>query len=372
MKNKLLLILSALLILIPSLQAIEMRLIDRNLTDSDTYKEDYLFSGEILDFRGTARDLFFFCETLDFSGNTKLALNGLAHDIYVRGDVKNGVKAAGRYIDIIGSVTGTSFLAGEKIVLGRDGRMEGDTFIGARKITILGKHIGNLNAGAGEISIQNKIEGDVDVYTGQLQIGEQGQIVGNLTYHSDQEISEEEASRVTGNITFEKKEKGMFGKRFAEDIIPKSIFLSFIFKLSYIVFGLLILLFPICKLLEERYNRKEILSLSLWGLIPVFVYPSAIIVSILLVITLPLAAALALAFMPVLFITKALGLTMIGGYLAERFNLNTNSRFLYFLMAVIPYSLLALIPFFGALLLVFVSSIGCGLLLSKLFNKKLG
>ncbi|NQU63328.1 MAG: hypothetical protein HQ517_03445 [SAR324 cluster bacterium] len=370
MKNKWLLIVCALLFWGLNLNAVELKRSEGHLVETDRYNEDYLFAGESLEFKGEARDLYFFTEQIDFSGTSLLALTGLGREINVTGNVNNGIKAGGRTIKINGNVKGTSFLGGEKVTFGQQSQTIGDTFIGARIVTILGKHTGDIYAGAAEISIQNEIIGDVKVATGELKIPEQGRIVGNLTYHSDHELSAEEASRVTGKIKFERKEGGPFHANFSDRFVNKSFWFTFLFKLSFIVFGLLILLFPVNKLLEKQHTRKEIQSHSLWGLIPIFVYPSAFIISIVLVITLPLAVALLLAFMPLVFITKTLGLTIIGGYLAKRFNLKTTSRYLYFIIAAILYSLLSLIPFFGFLLLIFVSSIGCGLILSALFNKK--
>lgn len=354
-----------------NLSAVELKRSDGNLVDTNRYEEDYLFAGESLEFKGEARDLFFLAEQIDFTGTSILALTGLAGEINVIGNVNNGIKAGARSIKINGNVKGTSFLGGEKVTFGQDSLTLGDTFIGARKVTILGKQTGDLYIGAAEISIQNEIRGDVNVSTGELNIPEQGRIIGNLTYHSDQELTADEASRVTGEIRFEKKEGGPFHDNFSDRFFSRSIWFTFLFKLSFIVFGLLILLFPVNKFLEKQHTRKEVLSHSLWGLIPIFVYPSAFVISIVLLITLPLAIALLLAFMPLVFVTKILGLTIIGGYLAESFNLNTTSRYLYFLIGGILYSLLSLIPVFGFLLLIFVSSVGCGLILSSLFNKKL-
>ncbi|MBT4262946.1 MAG: hypothetical protein HN580_20060 [Deltaproteobacteria bacterium] len=371
MKNKLLMLLCALLFWGLNSSAVELKRSEENLVDTNRYEEDYLFAGESLEFKGEARDLFFFTEQIDFSGTSILALTGLAREIDVTGNVNNGVKVGGRTIKINGNVKGTSFLGGEKVTFGQSSQTTGDTFVLGRKVTVSGKHRGDFYAGAAEISIQNEIKGDVTVHAGEFEIPEQGRIIGNLTYHSDQELSAEEASRVTGEIKFEKKEGGPFHDNFSDRFFSKSIWFVLLFKFSFIVFGLLVLLFPVNKLLERQYTRKEIQSHSLWGLIPLFVYPSAFLVSIVLLITLPLAVALLLAFMPIVFVTKTLGITIIGGYLAKRFNFRSTSRYLYFLIGVILYSLLSLIPFVGFLLLVFVTSIGCGLILSALFNKQL-
>lgn len=368
MKNKLIIIILALLFSAASANAIELKLIEGDLTETGRFTEDYMFRGNTLDFRGQARDLFFFNQKLIFSGKTELAVNGLAKNVTITGDVNNGVKAAARNIDINGIVNGTSFLAGSTITLGKGSIINGDTFVGARKLTVQGEYKGDLYAGAGEIVIENTIEGDVTAYTGQLNIPEEGRINGNLTYSSEFEISPEEAARVNGKIMYEKS-KRFFDNDDGEPFFEDSILPGALFKISFIIIGLLLLLLPVNRFLEQRHSGKGVLAHALWGLVPIFVYPSAFIVSILLLITLPLSLVLLLGFIPIVFVTKVLGLTMFGSYLAGRLNLNTSNRYLYFLIAVIPYSLLSFIPIFGNLLAVFVSSIGCGWLLSKLFNR---
>ncbi len=354
-----------------NLDAIELRTERQNLVENEKYQEDYLFAGNQLEFSGEAKDLYSFGEQIDFSGKTTLALIAAGQDINVTGSIGNGVKAAGQTVNIEADIRGTSFLAGKEVTLGPNNKTVGDTLIGAGTVNLLGKMTGDLYVGAGEISIQNEIHGDVKVYAGQLTIPEQGRIFGNLTYESDQEISEEEASRVTGNIQFKKSDWGNSHDDYIDTYLDESIWISLLFKLSFIILGMLVLLFPINKVLEKRKTHKEILSYSLWGLIPIFVYPSAILLSIILLITLPLAAAMGLAFLPLLFMTKILGITMIGSYLAGLLNLNTKSRFIYFLLAGVLYSLLSLIPYFGIILMVFVSAIGWGLIISSLFNRKL-
>ena len=376
MKFKSLLFFCAMLLWGLNLSAVELKLDKEYLSESGQYEEDYIFLGNNLQFLGKTKDLFFLTEKIDFSGTATLAVTGLGEKINVTGNVKNGVKAAGGTINIDGIINGTSFLAGETVTFGQESQMNGDTFVGARNINIKGKYRGNLYAAAAEVTIENEVEGNVKVHVGRLRIPERGRIIGDLTYHSERELSPEEASRVSGKIKFEINEEDSFFNMFNDDSSKDKfsdglLFFELLFKVAFIVFGLLILLFPVNKFLEKQYAQKEIQSYAIWGLLPIFVYPSALIISIVLLITLPLAAAMFMAFMPLVFISKVLGITIVGGYLVNKFNLNTTSRFLYFLIGAVIYSILSLIPFFGFLLLVFVSSIGCGLILFTLFNKKL-
>ncbi len=350
--------------------AIELKLGNEVVEESETFSGDYLFAGKFLRFQGEAHDLFLFSETIEFSGTAKLAIIAAAQRIAIAGTVGNGVKAAAQSITLKNNITGTNFLAAEKITFEPESNTQGATFVAARKVEVKGPITGDVYAAAGEVSIQNEIHGNVNVHTGQLKISEQGKIVGDLIYHSDHELRKNEVARVTGTITFKRNEEEGSYDIFSDSDSDGVAWFSLFFKLSFAVLGFLLLLFPITRIFEKPVTPKEILTHSLWGLIPVFVYPTAIVTSFILVITIPLAIALILGFVPLLFVTKVIGITLIGGGIASALKITSNSRFLFFLIGVLLYSILSFIPFFGFFLMVFVSAVGCGLLLMGLFPKQ--
>ncbi len=371
MKKKLLLILGIMLLFAVNLSAIELNYDDKNVVETALYDEDYIFFGETLDFQGEARDLYLFGNTINFSGKSKMALFAFGQHIKMVGSSENGIKSIGQNVKVEGNIKGTSFIVAEEVMIDPKGQIDGDTFIGARIIDIKGKIKGDLFAGAAEISIQNEILGDVNVYAGELTIPENGKIVGNLIYHSDKEITAKEASRVSGEITFEKEDDDFFGHNFSEEDFCIPLWVSMLLKLAFIIFGLLVLLFPATAFLEKHYTHKELLANSLWGLIPIFIYPTAILISIVLLITFPVAISLIFGFIPLVMVTKVIGITIIGSFLVNSLNLNISNRFLFFLAGAVLYSLLSLIPYFGFILMMFVTSVGCGLILLSLFKKSI-
>ncbi len=238
MKKKLLLTLSIIFIFAVNLGAVELNLDKKAPVVTDVYDADYIFFGEKIDFQGEAKDLYLFGKNIDFSGKSKMALFSVAENITMTGLLENGVKAIGQIIKVEGNVKGTSFLAGEELMIDMESQIDGDIFSASKLLTIKGQINGNLRAGAAEISIQNEIHGDVNVYAGELTIPENGKIFGNLTYHSDKEITEEEASRVTGEVKFEIEEGDFWNDNFSESDLCFPIWLSILLKLSFIIFGL--------------------------------------------------------------------------------------------------------------------------------------
>jgi len=371
MKLKLMFLLLMLVTFSLNLGAVELKMSDGDYTETGNHQEDYMYLGERLQFSGESEDLFFLGEEFDFTGLSKLGVFSLGRRINISGKVGNGLVAAGRTIDINGNIISTNMLAAEKINIHSNSQIEGDSFLAARVVNIDGKINGDMKISAAEINIDNVIEGDLNIYAGQLKISENGKIIGNLSYESDQEITAEEAARVSGTISFEKNENPHFFDNFNNNYFSKSLLFSFLFKVSFIICGLLFLLFPITKHLERAFTNNEVISNALWGLIPIFIYPSAIVLSIVLIITLPLSMTLVLGLVPLIFIVKVIGITIIGNFLSNWFSLNTNNRFLFFLIGAVIYSGLSFIPFLGCLLLLFVSSIGCGIIIAPLIGKKL-
>lgn len=371
MKTKMLMFLFILTFIGMQLGAVELKMNDDNFTETSNYQEDYMYLGESLEFKGETEDLFFAGEELDFTGISTGGIMAVGEELKIAGKIANGLIAAGRFININSSINSTNMLAAEKIIVHPDSQINGDSFMAGRIVKIEGEVEGDAYISAAEIFIDNTIKGDLKVYAGQLKISEKGKIIGNLSYKSDHELSDEEKTRVTGTINFEQSDNANFFENDIDDSFLDSSLFSFIFKLSFIVCGLLFLLFPITKYLEQPFTHKNLVFNALWGLIPMFIYPTAIILLIILIITLPLSLAMILGFLPLVFITKTIGVTMLGSFISNSFNLNTNNRFVYFLIGALIYSALSFIPFFGFLLLLIVSSIGFGVLMAATIRKQL-
>ena len=350
--------------------AIELKIEQEHLRETGRFETDYLFTGTQLGFTGAAEDLIFLGERLDFSGDLTKGIIAFGRTIDVNGRSRNGIRSGAQYVTIDGLIEGTSFIGAEQVIWGPGSQANGDTFIGARIVSFRGPMKGDIYVGAAEVSVENEITGNAQIRTGQLRILEKGRINGNLTYYSDQELSQEERSRVTGTIRYVTGEESFFSGR-PDSVDDMPFWLQIILKLALALLGFIILLLPVARKLEKQRDFRGIISMSLWGLIPIFIYPTLIIFFILLIITLPLAGAMILAAVPLYFVVKTIGVTSIGGFLVKRLNLNTNSRFVYYLVGIALYSLLSAIPYFGILLMIFVSSIGCGLALSLLLDRQL-
>jgi hypothetical protein len=98
-------------------------------------------------------------------------------------------------------------------------------------------------------------------------------------------------------------------------------------------------------------------------------YPAVIVLCIAMIITIPISVLLIFAFFPLFFVVIALGNTMAGQFLAMKFKWNVQKRHYHFLIGWVVCTVLSIIPVVDFLVVVFISSLGWGVLISFLFNK---
>jgi cytoskeletal protein CcmA (bactofilin family) len=338
-------------------------------TESGIFNEDYLFMGYELTFSGEAEDLVFLGKRLTFSGKTKLGLISLCEDLIYSGTSGNGIIAGGMNIVIDGTVNGTNYVGCRTFTLSDRGAVNGDLFAGCAKLIIDGRLNGDLYTGAGKIVINNVINGNVTAYGGRVVIGEKGKINGNLCYSAKEKLSEEELAKVSGIVKIDKNMKwhsfSAFKKKSIGFLIGLCMFLSFVIISSVILF------IPVFKKLEEKQTGKTFWKTSLWGLIPALMYPGIIVVCLILVLTIPLAVMLVLAFIPLFFLANIIGTTLVGNYVATRFKWNVKKRHFQFFIGVLAGGIISMIPFVNFLSFLFFSSLGWGTYVSFLFKKDL-
>lgn len=339
-------------------------------SESGVFNEDYLFMGRELQFTGEAEDLYFMGERLTFSGKAKLGVFSFCKYLIFSGVTGNGIATGGMDILIDGQVTGNSFVGCKSFNLTEKATMDGNLFIGCANLVINGKLNGDLYAGAGEVVINNEINGNVRAHTGRIIFGDKGRINGTLHYSSREKLSEKDSSKITGSIKFDKENKDWesFGKLKKSSI---GLIIGFSLFISFLITGSLLLFLPAFRRLDAKQSSRTFWNTLLWGLIPVLMYPAVIILCFVLVVTIPLAITLILAFIPLFFIANIIGITLSGKYLVSLLKWKIEKRHYQFLIGALAVFILSLIPFINFLSLIFMSSLGWGVFISFLFNKSL-
>ncbi len=361
-----------------SLSAIDINFSEDAFTETSLELTDYVFVGEELSFTGKADNLYFLGIKLNFQGEVESGLTAFGDRVTIDGIVKNDTHIGAKTIDILGDVEGTLFLGGNNIVIAESSTVRGDLLAGALKITINGVVDGDVYIGAGKVIINGTVTGNLFTKTGKIVFGENGRIEGDLEYSSDWELLEDDRSSVFGTIEFTEFDKDEF---FIDDEFKESIkwigpIIRIIFILSFLVAGVLLLVFPVSKILEKERTERRFIFSALWGLIPFFVYPVLValgfLLGILFGITVPIALGLLLAGFPLLVFTMVLGITLFGQFLFRLFKWKKNSRHLFFLFGLVFAIIISFIPILSILGFIFFSAAGWGRLLEGIFKIEFG
>lgn len=337
-------------------------------TESGVFNEDYLYLGSELNFSGEAEDLVFLGKRLTFNGKTKLGLIALCEKLIFSGEAGNGIIAGGMDVVVNGTIASTSYIGCKSFNLSDKAVVNGNLFIGCAKLSIDGNLFGDLYAGAGEIVINNEIHGNVTAYGGRIIIGEKGKIIGNLKYSTKETPSEKELARVTGAV--EKDENHKFDWNFPSKMRNAVFFfICLAFFISIVFVGSLLLFIPAFRKLDAQQSAKTFWNTSLWGLIPVLMYPAVVILCFAMVVTIPFAVVLLLAFFPLFYIAYIIGTTLVGKYIVKKCKWNVQKRHYQFLIGILAGFIITMIPFLNFLYMIFIFALGWGLYISFLFNK---
>lgn len=342
--------------------------------------DDYLFTGETLGFSGSSDSLFFFGKNLSMTGENRGNLVAAGRTITVDGSIADDSILAGRSISLSGRLGGTTFTAGETVTLLPGATVDGALFIGAGTAGVAGDVAGDLYVGARSLVIAGTVDGDVHVGAGEIELTESAVIRGDLTYDSEDELSEAEHDRVRGTVsredfaaTGEWKEHDWSG--------PAKWVISVVICLSILAFTLLLFLFPGTRGQDTDRGHSRFWKTVAWGLIPFFGYPIAIssmfIAGIAFGITIPIGLALIGSMGLIGYVLYALALPQIGAYLSRVFGWRLHEReggavFMKTLLGFVPVLVFGLIPFLNGLAFVVTVSLGWGIAIEKLFGVRFG
>jgi cytoskeletal protein CcmA (bactofilin family) len=151
-------------------------------------------------------DLFAFARSVRVSQVTDNAFV-LAEDLDVEaGETVDGdVYAIAGSVNVDGRVNGDLYAVAGDVVIGEGAVIAGDVHTAAGHLELLGRVHGDLSAGAGEVFLGGTVGGDVSVDSGQLTLGPNARVGGDLQYVSARPGDFSQGSVVGGDVVFVEK-----------------------------------------------------------------------------------------------------------------------------------------------------------------------
>lgn len=325
-------------------------------------------------------DLFIGAETAAIDGT----ING---DVYIgAGNVNVSGRISGDLVIGAGTVVIERATIGDSLIIGAgtvtidaQSRIGGSLLIGAGNVdnqASVGRH---FFAGAGNLQLNGPIGREARFGVGKLRLGPKAVIGGDLIYASEEVIDQDKVAVVRGKITrheqpqwqgFDRPE--MKQKMIKAWKVAGLGMQAFSFLGSLVVGLTLLWLLPKpVQLVAEKINSKFSASLG-WGLVMLFVVPPAILLLMLTGIGLPLAFIGGLLFIIDLYLAKIFASMAFGKVIAHLFGWKLKPASI-FLVGLMAYYFLRLIPFIGifvCLIALFAGLGGLWLYKKQLLAKK--
>lgn len=323
--------------------------------------------------------------------------------VYIYGTVNGDVYAAGGQVIVDGIINGDVLAAGGQVKISgqvtQDVRVAGGqiTISGqiGRNLTVLGGNIevteaaslggsvvgagGNLSLdtsvpqdivlGFGNITLANRVEGDVRAAAGNLILTPEAQISGDLTYWSESDVSLTQGATVSGEIV-KKEIEGLEGrdlKQLREKAGPALagfwVMTRIVGFLAALVTGLLFVN------LAPKYLQKstDFLAAEPWkslgvGLLILFLGPVVVMFTFITLIGIPVGMILLFCWLVDLYLSKLVVSFWLGQFTLAKLGKKNKNLNLVFLVGLIVYSILYLIPVLGSFVKLFALVFGLGAL----------
>jgi cytoskeletal protein CcmA (bactofilin family) len=306
-----------------------------------------------------------------WAGGSIITVNGVVNGsvmaggrtVNINGDIDHAVRAAGETININGDVSGDVIVVCSEVNIASTARIGGDLLFGAGIARIDGPVEGNIKGNGGEVTLSNRVNGNVELEVESLTILSTANIGGDLNYTSKEEADIQSGAQIAGATTHKLPEV----KKDWTKVFPFVLFFGALGKvlgfLMALVAGLVIILLAPRKLtsVAEAIGSKPGPSAG-WGAVILFVTPIAAILVCLTIIGIPVGLiALVLYGIAIYLAQIPVGL-FIGRWIIGRFRAVEGRAIMVGALAtgLVIIKLLELIPYFGFLVGLAVVLFGLG------------
>lgn len=294
----------------------EQPIIEAPAPPETVYASEGVFDDHVV-FDGTAEDLFAGGQTVSVTGvvmdnafmfGKTMGLDG--------GRVEGDLFLAGAEATVDGEVLGDIYGFAGKVHITPDAVIHGDVSIGAGDLRHEGTILGNLDAGVGSARIEGTVAGDAELQVGELLLGPNADIGGDLDYEAPHAADLPDGMTVGGEVLFTEVQPD------ADEKAPTA--LGFLLKRAWLYIGALIagcvLLWlggPTVRRFGEALTTHPGRSMG-FGFATLVLVPAAAIVAMLLVLPLQLGVLTMVLYLISLYVSVLIASHAIGDLLLRR------------------------------------------------------
>lgn len=309
-------------------------------------EKDQTHTGDLTLFRNSAR----IDGTLD--GNLRFFGSNLA----IVGKVDGNVRFFGAVLDISGSVTGDLQARGATVTLRKDSRIEGSVDVFAGQAILEGFVGQDAEASGGEVRFSGQTGGDARFEADVLKVEREAKIGGSLSYRS-REPTEVDEGIVAGHVDdegtkIEHRRRGDFGARFAWWLVRLVVSVA-------AGLGTVAIFRRVAAPVFSAAEGDVIRNVGV-GFLTLIVVPVALLLSCLLIVTIPFALIALLVFALLVYLARFPVAMWIGGWLLPRIGRPEAGPYARVVTGVVAIYLLLAIPVVKWFVFFVVTFLGLG------------
>jgi hypothetical protein len=347
------------------------------LPENQTVNSDYFAFAQRVELNGTVNgDAYVAGGIVIINGTVNGDLLTAGGMVTISGKINGDVRVAGGNIQLTGAnITGNLTLGGGNAIIDKTTQIKGSIVAGSGNMQIFAPIGKGALLGGGSVLIANSIGGDTKIATEDLSLASDASLSGNLTYISGNELQMSDGASVSGQIvrqlppdkSFDEKNND-FAKKATAAFTGILIAIKLIDLFWLTIFGLLIIIFfPNFTTKTADYINKKIGWALLIGLVALLLIPILGIILFITIVGIPIALVLMLLFVLIFWIGRIFAIFALGKFVIGKISTKNDSKPLAYLVGVLIYLLLSLIPIIGSLTTIIVSLSGVG---AMLFTKK--
>ena len=332
----------------------------RSVAASEVINGDYFAAGSLVTISGTVNgDVYAVGGQVLIDG----AVNGdvlvAGGRVSISGRVSQDVRVAGGQVTLSGDVGRNLTVAGGSVELTRGAAIKGSLVAAAGNIDLAAPVGRTARIAAGSVIVSGQIGESLDAVTGALTIASKAEVQGDVRYVSRRDASIDPGARIRGRLS-RTVPPGRAPLRLAAALTAGALILMAVSFVSTLVLGLLSIRFL------PRYHGSAVAILRErpWpalgvGFLAAVVTPVVCGLLLATIVGAPLGLILAVSYLVLLYWGRIFVVSRIGETIAGRFRAAPGPRWT-FVIGLVVYYVLALIPLVGRLVVALVVLFGLG------------
>jgi cytoskeletal protein CcmA (bactofilin family) len=335
------------------------------ISSSTTIPDDLAISGTNVTVDGTIKgDLLAVGSNVNTAAKVGQSALVAGSIVNISGTAAQNLRAAGSVVTISGKTAQNATLAGSSVTLTPMATVGRDLSAAGSVVSISGKVARDANLAGALVTINGQIGGNVAAYPGNLQVGPEAVIKGNLVYASANNASIAPGAKILGRVIHNPAPRmGHRGHgRFRR-------FLWVVGLIGAFIVGVLML--ALCPQMTQTV--VDLAKTSPWwsiliGLIVFIVTPAVIFALGITVVGIPLCLIVLAIYLILLYLSVIVAAMWLGRLIFS--GSTTTSEYVKFLVGIVILWIAVAIPWLGYLVKFLALFLGLGAFSSVLYNAR--